>query len=97
MGTTSPIFGPAPYRAVRRSMRRRTAPYGARRRDFRPRSRDFTQFHGALNKIREIHLVCKKFYIEVINHTSFDPPVRLLAQIRNLAFLDDSRFKDAGN
>ena len=25
-GTTSPIFGPAPYRAVRRSMRRRTAP-----------------------------------------------------------------------
>ena len=55
------------------------------------------QFHGALNKIREIHLVCKKFYKEVINHTSFDPPGRLLAQIRNLAFLDDSRFKDAGN
>ena len=25
-GTTSPIFGPAPYRAVRRSMRCRTAP-----------------------------------------------------------------------
>ena len=25
-GTTSPIFGPAPYGAVRRSMRRRTAP-----------------------------------------------------------------------
>ena len=51
---------------------RRTTLYGARRRDFRSRSRDFTQFHGALNKVREIHLVCKKFYIEPINGTSFD-------------------------
>ena len=58
---------PPPSSAPRRPM-----PYGARHRDFRSRSRDFTHFHGALNKVREIHLVCKKFYIEPINGTSFD-------------------------
>ena len=59
-------------RAVRRRTEFHAAPYGAVWQDFRPRSQDFTQFNGALNEIREIHLVCKEFYIERIKGTSFD-------------------------
>ena len=81
-------------------MRRRPALYGARCRDFRPEagiSRNSLVRAPVLNKIRENHLVCKKFYMQQMNGTGFDTTSRLLAPIPNVACLDDGIFKDNCN
>ena len=41
--------------------------------------------------------MCKNFYIELIKGTTTDLSVNFFAQIRSVACLDDSRFKDVGN
>ena len=63
VGTASAIFCPALYGAVRRSMWHRRAPADGISGILRVRT----------PVLRENHLVCKKFHIELITGTNADP------------------------